>query len=114
MPVFLDEKTVHMWLDRTLCFTECEKEIEKSNIPHDLIAYQVSDLVNSLKNQEKECILPRKEQSLASIYKGLGRFFKVGDKEEAKETKFEVPKPHQVTPVISKKKELKNKVNSKI
>ena len=61
MPVILDGKTYPMWLDRTKNFRECEKAISESKLPYDLKTYQVSDLVNSLKNQEKECIIPRKE-----------------------------------------------------
>lgn len=77
MPVFLDETTLYKWLDGPqFSFTQCEKAIEKSKVTDHLEAYQVSDQVNSIKNDGPDLIISRKKYNQKSLAKGLGRFFK--------------------------------------
>lgn len=61
MPVYLDGKTLRMWLDsKKYRFEECEDIIEKLDVWKQTEAYEVSDLVSSIRNDSQELILPRK------------------------------------------------------
>jgi len=76
MPVMLKPEALMMWLDmKKHPFKDCRDAIEKQDVSDDLEAYEVSDLVNSIKNEGEELILPRKNQKDLSIQRGIGRFF---------------------------------------
>ena len=48
MPVFLDSKTISLWLDPSKSFKECESQVLKSKVQYDTLTLEVSDLVNSI------------------------------------------------------------------
>jgi len=76
MPVFLTPDTVGPWLDcKNYSFEQCERLIEKSLPEIRVEAYEVSDFVNSIKNDSDLCILPRKAYREQQFQQGLGRFF---------------------------------------
>ena len=49
--------------------------------------YEVGDIVNSIKHDKPECILPKKEYDDLLHKKGLGRFFKKVDEVGVEEVK---------------------------
>ena len=79
MPVFLqeDEKlnTKAMWLDPEKTFGECFEAIMKSKVYDGLSFYEVGELVNSIKHDKPEILLPKAEYDEMTYKKGLGRFF---------------------------------------
>jgi putative SOS response-associated peptidase YedK len=75
MPVFLNERTKTLWLDPDVPFKSCFKEIMTSKVYEGLSFYEVGELVNSVKYDNPEVILPRAEFEEKSYQKGLGRFF---------------------------------------
>jgi putative SOS response-associated peptidase YedK len=83
MPVFLNEETKTMWLDPTVSFHDCFKAIMNSQVYKDLSFYEVSELVNSVKHDNPEVIIPKKEYDELTYKRGIGRFF--GKMEEGKE-----------------------------
>ena len=83
MPVMLDSSSLEMWLDSSKnSFRKCEKIIAKGRVHNSLITFEVSDHINSIKNDGPDCILPRKDFKSKQFEKGIGRFFKqsVGNK----------------------------------
>ncbi|WP_458414224.1 SOS response-associated peptidase [Schinkia sp. CFF1] len=60
MPVILSEEAQKIWLDRTIQDTGRLKQLLIPYPPEDMLAYEVSPIVNSPKNNQVECI-----QSLA-------------------------------------------------
>lgn len=60
MPVILQEEAQKVWLDRSIQDTQHLKQLLTPYPPEDMIAYEVSPIVNSPKNNQVECI-----QSLA-------------------------------------------------
>ena len=69
-----------MWLNPDISFADCFKAIMKSSVYEGLSFYEVGDLVNSVKHDKPEVILPRNEYEELTYKKGLGRFFnKVSD-----------------------------------
>lgn len=58
-PVFLDENTKTMWLDPTIDFGLCFKAIISSKAYEGLSFYEVGEIVNSIKYDTDECILPK-------------------------------------------------------
>ena len=64
MPVFLDKETIGPWLDSN-SFNEVEKLIKNSKIWP--LFYEVSDQVNSVKNDSKDVIIPRSEYKEKSL-----------------------------------------------
>lgn len=60
-PVFLNEHTKNLWLDPSVSFTTCFEEIMKSQAYEGLSFYEVGDIVNSIKFDTEDCILPKKE-----------------------------------------------------
>ena len=60
-PVFLDEYTKELWLDPTVPFMKVFKEIMKSKAYGNLKFYEVGEIVNSIKYDNEDCILPKKE-----------------------------------------------------
>ena len=81
MPVFLQDNTdpkqdtKAMWLDPAKSFAECFEAIMKSSVYDGLTFYEVGDLVNSIKHDKPEVLLPKKEYDEMLHKKGLGRFF---------------------------------------
>jgi len=64
MPVILDQKVYEKWLDVEM---QDPKEIEnilRKDIVHDMKFYSVSTLVNSVKNNDPECIKPLDESQV--------------------------------------------------
>ena len=62
MPVFLDEKTKALWLDPKYSFKECFRAIMDSDVVKSgehLEFLEVSSLVNSIRNQTSDCIMPK-------------------------------------------------------
>ena len=90
MPVLLDEKTQEQWLDSKISFEECLVDILASELVNDdvLDFTEVSDLVNSVRNQTPDCILPKKQYDEVKLQKGIGRFFSK-ETQESKEKKLE-------------------------
>ena len=80
MPVFLDELTKAMWLDPSIKFQDCLAEIIKSKVYEGLTFYQVGELVNSIKNDSEDCILPKEDYEEKLHKKGLGKYFTKLDK----------------------------------
>lgn len=60
MPVILSEEAQKIWLNRNIQDTQLLKQLLTPYPPEDMIAYEVSPIVNSTKNNQVECI-----QSLA-------------------------------------------------
>lgn len=86
MPVFLTESidptknTKAMWLDPSVSFSDCFKAIMASSVYDGLSFYEVGELVNSIKHDKPEILLPRAEYEDMLHKKGLGRFFtKISD-----------------------------------
>ena len=105
-PVFLDAKTREMWLDPKHSFKDCFNAIMGSQVARfgDHLEYvEVSHLVNSIRNQTRDCILSKEDYDAKQLKLGLGRFFKkVSDlsEEEKKEYKAKTPeKPTIIKPV---------------
>ncbi len=84
-PVFLDELTKSMWLDPTIDFGLCFKEIIKSKAYEGLSFYEVGQIVNSIKYDNEDCILPKQEYEEKIHQKGLGKYFTKIDKTDALE-----------------------------
>lgn len=89
MPVFLKEdkdpqkNTKAMWLDPNVPFATCFEAIMKSKVYESLTFYEVGELVNSIKHDKPEIILPRVEYEEHLHQKGLGKYFtKITDAEE--------------------------------
>lgn len=61
MPVFLNQETKSMWLDPQKTFAECFKAIMKSKVYEGLNFYEVGELVNSIKHDKPEVIMPKEE-----------------------------------------------------
>ena len=61
MPVFLNTETKALWLDPDTSFSDCFKAIIASKVYNGLSFYEVGDLVNSVKHDTPEVILPRAE-----------------------------------------------------
>lgn len=61
MPVFLNEETRKLWLDPDTSYATCFKAIMKSKVYEGLSFYEVGDLVNSVKHDKPEIILPKAE-----------------------------------------------------
>lgn len=63
MPVFLNEKTKAMWLDPNVPFQKCLSEISTENKMYEMYKgleyFEVGTLVNSIKHDNSECILPK-------------------------------------------------------
>ena len=77
MPVMLDADSIVKWLDcESFSFRECEQAIARCSLPSELEVLEVSDRVNSLKNDGPDNILAREEARQKSIDQGIGRFFK--------------------------------------
>lgn len=98
MPVFLQESedpkknTKAMWLDPDVSFAECFKAIMQSTVYDGLTFYEVGDLVNSIKHDKPEILLPKAEYDAMLYKQGLGKYF----------TKIPVSKPSD-TPVEESK-----------
>jgi putative SOS response-associated peptidase YedK len=60
MPVILHEKDEGMWLDPMLDDTEKLQPLLKPYPSKEMEAYEVSQIVNSAKNDKPECIEPVK------------------------------------------------------
>ena len=78
MPALLNEETTKMWLDPNVSFAECYNKVIKSDIVSKGIGidmYEVGTLVNKVKNQSADVILPKAELEAKSFKKGIGRFF---------------------------------------
>jgi len=79
-PVFLDEYTKALWLDPSVNFKKCFQEIMKSKAYEGLKFFEVGDIVNSVKYDNEDCILPKKEYKEKLLNKGLGKYFTKTDK----------------------------------
>ena len=75
MPVFLTEETKNLWLNPDISFAECFEAIMKSKVYDGLSFYELGDLVNSIKHDKPEVIMPKAEYDEMMHKKGLGRFF---------------------------------------
>ena len=63
-PVFLDAKTREMWLNPKQSFKDCFTAIMESQVAKfgDHLEYiEVSHLVNSIRNQTRDCILSKED-----------------------------------------------------
>jgi len=58
MPVILPEEKQKIWLDRTIEDVQFLKDLLQPYPTEDMIAYEVSSIVNSPKNNQEECIQP--------------------------------------------------------
>lgn len=67
MPVFLREhtdpkqNTKALWLDPDVSFADCFKAIMNSKVYDGLTFYEVGELVNSVKHDKPEIIMPKAE-----------------------------------------------------
>ena len=61
MPVFLNEHTKSLWLNPEVSFKQCFKEIMAAKVYEGLSFYEVGELVNSVKYDTPDVILPRAE-----------------------------------------------------
>jgi putative SOS response-associated peptidase YedK len=61
MPVFLNEETKTMWLDPDVPFHTCFQAIMNSTVYEGLSFYEVSELVNSVKHDSPDVVLPKRE-----------------------------------------------------
>lgn len=74
-PVFLDEYTKELWLDPSVPFYKCFEEIMKSKAYEGLKFYEVGSIVNSIKFDNEECIMPKDKYEELLHSKGLGKYF---------------------------------------
>ena len=61
MPVFLTEETKKLWLDTSVPYSKCFKEIMKTKVYEGLVFKELGTLVNSIKHDNEEVILPKAE-----------------------------------------------------
>lgn len=64
-----------MWLDPNVSFATCFEAIMKSKVYEGLTFYEVGELVNSVKHDNPEIILPRAEYEGLLHKRGLGKYF---------------------------------------
>jgi len=64
MPVILDQKVYEKWLDVEMQDPQELENILRKDIVHDMKFYSVSTLVNSVKNNDPECIKPLDESQV--------------------------------------------------
>jgi putative SOS response-associated peptidase YedK len=67
MPVILLPDAYHKWLNPENRNTDELSEILKKEIIRDLKGYRVSQLVNSVKNNDPGCIIPAEDEIGAEI-----------------------------------------------
>lgn len=88
-PVFLNEHTMSLWLNPSISFKRCFKEIMSSKANEGLSFYEVGSIVNSVKYDNEDCILPVKEYEAKLHKNGLGKYFApVNNKQEAIDKQF--------------------------
>jgi len=78
MPVFLSPESAALWLDLSQPYSKIVGSIVKASQAHaqkQLLLYEVSNLVSSVKNESPDCIVPKKEVDAKRFSTGLGRFF---------------------------------------
>ena len=112
MPVLLNDETKKLWLDPSVSFHDCFKAIMNTDVYKGLTFYEVSEMVNSVKNDVPEIILPKKDYDEVSLKKGIGRFFSKA--EENKESTMPIsPTPVKKAKIASEEPVLKNNEESK-
>jgi hypothetical protein len=68
-----------MWLNPSVPFAKCFEAIMKSKVYEGLTFYEVGELVNSIKHDNPELIMPRSEYEELLHKRGLGKYFsKIG------------------------------------
>jgi putative SOS response-associated peptidase YedK len=78
MPVFLTPETAALWLDPKAKWDDIISGILKTSqavASKHLLMYEVSPLVSNIRNESKDCILPKKDYNAHQLAKGIGRFF---------------------------------------
>jgi hypothetical protein len=112
MPVLLNDETKKLWLDPSVSFHDCFKAIMNTDVYKGLTFYEVSEMVNSVKNDVPEIILPKKDYDEITLKKGIGRFFSKA--EENKESTMPIsPTPVKKAKIASEEPVLKNNEESK-
>lgn len=106
-----------MWLDPKYTFRECYDAIMESKVAtlgEHLEYIEVSHLVNSIRNQTSDCILPKEAYDAKQHQLGLGRFFKkVSDLTEEEKQDYKAHTPEKKTilkPVEEEHEESKEQV----
>ena len=80
MPVILTEDTRKVWLDPEIDFRHVHRKIYQE-MPTDMLSYyKVADVVNSIKNDNEDCIMDLEKYKAKLHSKGLGRFFSTASK----------------------------------
>ena len=112
MPVFLTDSqypaknTKALWLDPDVSFADCFKAIMKSKVYEGLVFQEVGTLVNSVKFDSPEIIMPKADYEEHLHQKGLGRFFtKISDLKQEETKNAESVKP--LTKPLQKSEESK-------
>lgn len=78
MPVFLSADSAAMWLDSSASFGKVVAPVVRAAHEHarqQLLCYEVSTLVSSVKSESPDCILPKKDYDAKQFSRGLGKFF---------------------------------------
>ena len=77
MPLFLSAEDAGLWLDNAHSFKSIVDDLlsRSVSLSHKLHTVEVAQLVNSIKNQQADCVLPKKDYDQKQFSKGLGRFF---------------------------------------
>lgn len=110
MPVFLTPESAALWLDHSQPFGKIVGTIVKASQMHaqkQLLLYEVSSLVSSVKNESPDCIVPKKEMDAKRFSSGLGRFFQQkpakggGDEGTAQAAATPTPAPPPQQPAAS-------------
>lgn len=82
MPLILTEEMQKIWLDPTLDFKKVYQKIYAEK-PTDMLSYyRVASVVNSIKNDNEDCIMQLEKYKKKLHSRGLGRFFKTSTKTE--------------------------------
>jgi putative SOS response-associated peptidase YedK len=77
MPLFLSKEGITTWLDTALPYETISKGlvVKAETLVDHLTFIEVSQIVNSIRNQSADCIIPKKDFEDKQFSQGLGRFF---------------------------------------
>ena len=77
MPLFLTPDDAADWLDERKTYQELTRRVFSGSqeLANKLFTFEVSQIVNSIKNQGADCVLSKQAQDDKQFSNGLGRFF---------------------------------------
>jgi len=77
MPLFISSDDLSSWLDTSTSYESISDSLQARarDVAADLNLLEVSSMVNSIKSQSADCILPKKVADEKQFSTGIGRFF---------------------------------------